>query len=97
MKAALLAIATLRARSIDLSDHHGPEEIALGHDGRLYATSANGLILQTDTDGSLIVANAFLGLQRVHSDGSVESLLNEVNGRALVYANDLAIAADGAV
>jgi sugar lactone lactonase YvrE len=107
-----------RARSIDLGDHHGPEDAALGHDGKLYATAANGMVLQidssgqasvfadiggralgieTDADGSLIVANAFLGLQRVHPDASVEVLVDEVDGRPLVYANDLAIAADGTV
>jgi len=107
-----------RAKSIDLGNYHGPEDITLGHDGHLYATSQNGLLLQieaetnvhefanvggralgieTDADGSLIVANAYLGLQRVHPDASVEILVDEVNGRPLVYANDLAIAADGTV
>jgi sugar lactone lactonase YvrE len=106
------------ARSVDLGDYHGPEDVTLGHDGNLYATAANGLVLQidpggqvrlfadiggralgieTDTDGSLIVANAYLGLQRVHVDGSVESLLSEIDGKPIAYANDLAIAADGTV
>jgi sugar lactone lactonase YvrE len=107
-----------RAKSIDLGDYHSPEDVALGHDGKLYATAANGFVLQvdpdgqvqlfadvggralgieTDTDGSLVVANAYLGLQRVHADGSVESLLGELNGNPIVFANDLAIAADGTI
>jgi len=107
-----------RARSVDLGNYHGPEDVTLGHDGKLYSTAANGLVLQidpgvqvqlfadiggralgieTDTDGSLIVANAYLGLQRVHTDGSVESLLSELDGKPIAYANDLAIAADGTV
>jgi sugar lactone lactonase YvrE len=53
--------------------------------------------IETDTDGSLLVANAYIGLQRISTDGSVKTVLSEINGRALVYADDLAIAADGTV
>jgi len=108
----------MRAGSIDLGNHQGPEDVALGQDGNLYATSANGIVLridnsgqvsvfadiggralgiEKDADGSLIVANAYLGLQRVHTDASVEILIDEIDGRPLVYANDLAIAVDGTV
>jgi len=108
----------MRARSIDLGDHHGPEDAALGQDGNLYATSANGMVLQIDSsgqvsefadiggralgierdaDGSLIVANAYLGLQRVHPDASVEILVDKVDDRPLVFTNDLAISIDGIV
>jgi len=108
----------MHARSIDLGEHHGPEDVALGQDGNLYATLANGMVLQIDSrgqvsefadiggralgiegdaDGSLIVANAYLGLQRVHADTSVEVLVDAVDGHPLVFANDLAIAADGVV
>lgn len=107
-----------RAQAIDLGDHEGPEDIAAGRDGRLYATTAGGAILQigsyrqiqvfadvggrplgieTAADGSLIVANAHVGLQRVLTNGSVQTLLSEVEGQPLVYADDLAIAADGTV
>jgi len=107
-----------RAQAIDLGEHHGPEDVALGPDRQLYATTAGGAILRIDfrgnvseftdaggrplgieaaADGSLIIANAYLGLQRVMQDGSVVSLLAEVNGRPLVYADDLAIANDGTV
>lgn len=106
------------ARAIDLGEHHGPEDVTAGHDGRLYATSSNGAVLQidsygnvsvfadvggrplgieTDSDGSLIVANAYIGLQRIFRDGSVKTLLSAVDGQALVYADDLAIADDGSI
>jgi len=105
-------------RAIDLGEHDGPEDVTRGRDGRLYATTAGGVILQidargnvsefadvggrplgleTDSDGSLIIANAYLGLQRIFQDGSIIDLLDEVDGRPLVYADDLAIANDGTV
>ncbi len=105
-----------RAKAIELGEHHGPEDVTAGHDGRLYATSSSGAILQidgygavsvfadvggrplgidTDADGSLVVANAYVGLQRIQRDGTVETLLGEVGGRKLVFADDLAIANDG--
>jgi len=107
-----------RAAAIDLGPHHGPEDVTPGHDGRLYATTHGGLVLQidgygnvtefadvggralgieTDADGSFVVANAYFGLQRVLKDGTVITLLSEVDGRPLVYADDLAIADDGTI
>lgn len=107
-----------RARAIDLGEYEGPEDVTGGHDGRLYATTKGGKILQidgfgnvrvfadvggralgieTDADGSLLVANAYLGIQRVARDGSVETLLSEVDGKPLMYADDLAIADDGVI
>lgn len=53
--------------------------------------------IEAGADGSFLVANAYLGLQRVSADGRVEVLLAEVDGQPLVYANDLAIARDGTV
>jgi sugar lactone lactonase YvrE len=53
--------------------------------------------IEIDADGSLLVANAYLGLQRVLQDGSVIGLLDEVDGKPLRYADDLAIARDGTV
>lgn len=105
-------------RSIDLGEHDGPEDVALGADGQLYATTTGGMILridrrgnvsefadtggrplgiETDADGSLVVANAYAGLQRIRRDGSVVTLLNSVAGQPLGYADDLAIAADGTI
>ena len=106
------------APGIDLQGHNGPEDVSAGRDGRLYATTKGGKILQidgygnvrdfadvggralgieADADGTFIVANAYLGLQRVADDGRVEILLDEIDGQPLVYANDLAIATDGTV
>ena len=48
-------------------------------------------------DGTLYVANAYLGLQRVSKDGTVELLLDKVGGQPLVYTNDVAIGNDGIV
>jgi len=107
-----------RARPISLGDHTGPEDVARGNDGLIYATTHDGKILrindrrdvevfadvggrplgiETHSDGSLIVANAYLGLQRITADGAVTTLLSEVDGRPLVYADDVALAADGAI
>jgi len=106
------------ARAINLGSHSGPEDVTTGHDGRLYATSKDGYLLQidgygdvtefaqvggrplgleTDRDGSIVAANAYLGIQRISPDGSVEILLSEIDGRPLVYADDLAIGNDGTV
>ncbi len=105
--------------AIDLGLHEGPEDVARGPDGFLYASSHSGIILRIspadgsitnfarvggrplgiefDSDGSLLVANAYLGLQRVAPDGEVSLLLSEIDGQALVYADDVAVAADGTV
>jgi sugar lactone lactonase YvrE len=53
--------------------------------------------IETDADGSFVVANAYAGLQRISRDGYVESLLSEIDGQPLVYADDLAIADDGTI
>jgi sugar lactone lactonase YvrE len=53
--------------------------------------------IETDSDGTFVVANAYTGLQRISRDGQVESLLSDVNGRPLMYADDLAIANDGTI
>ena len=65
---------------------------------QVYAeTGGRPLGIEADVDGSLVVANPYLGLQRITLDGSVETILDEVDGQALVYADDLAIAADGTI
>ena len=108
-----------KAEAIDLGLHEGPEDVARGPDGFLYASSHGGIILRIspedggvsifarvggrplgiefDSDGSLLVANAYLGLQRVSPDGEVRLLLSEIDGQPLVYADDVAVAADGTV
>lgn len=105
------------AVGIDLHGYEGPEDATVGLDGRIYATTHSGHVIQiqdgqvrefafpggrplgieSDVDGSLIIANAYLGLQRVDRDGNVFTLLSEVNGRPLVYANNAAIGPDGTI
>ena len=78
-------------------------------DGFVLRIEANGAVhefadvggrplgIETAADGSLLVANAYRGLQRVSPDGSVETLLAALEGTPLVYADDLAVADDGTV
>ncbi|MDA0679977.1 MAG: SMP-30/gluconolactonase/LRE family protein [Proteobacteria bacterium] len=53
--------------------------------------------MEFDTYGNLIVANAYLGLQRISRDGQVSTLVDEFNGKKIVYADDVAIANDGII
>lgn len=53
--------------------------------------------MQFASDGRLIVANHGLGLQAIAPDGSVETLVDEVAGEPVLFANDLDISADGVV
>ena len=53
--------------------------------------------LEFDSLGNLYVANAPLGLQRISPDGTIETLVSEVNGKDISYADDLAVADDGRV
>jgi sugar lactone lactonase YvrE len=50
-----------------------------------------------DSGGDLIVADAKLGLVAVTPDGAVRELVNEVAGRPVRFADDLAIAGNGTV
>lgn len=62
-------------------------------------TNAGGrpLGMEFDTDGNLIVANAYLGLQRISPDGGISTLVNEYDGKKLVSTNDVAVAGDGII
>lgn len=53
--------------------------------------------IEASRDGSLFIANAFLGLQRIDRDGTVTTLLSKVDGQPLVSANNLAIGPDGTI
>lgn len=108
-----------KARAIDLGVHAGPEDVALGLDGFLYATTHGGDILkisptgrtvevfatpggrplgiEVDADGSLLVANAVVGVQRISTEGLISDLLTELNGAPLLYADDVAVARDGTI
>jgi sugar lactone lactonase YvrE len=69
-------------------------------DGRVKPFANPGgrpLGIEAQPDGTLLVANAFFGLQRIARNGSVTTLLSEVGGRPLVYANNLAVGPDGTI
>jgi sugar lactone lactonase YvrE len=108
-----------KARAIDLGEHAGPEDVALGLDGFLYATTHSGKVLrispsgrtvevfaqpggrplgiEVDADGSLLIANAVVGVQRVSTAGVVSDVLTEIEGEPLLYADDIAVARDGTI
>ena len=72
-------------------------QIRNGHVKQFAFPGGRPLGIEARRDGSFIVANAFLGLQQIDRNGSVTSILSEVAGQPLVYANNLAIAPDGTV
>ncbi|MCH8135443.1 MAG: SMP-30/gluconolactonase/LRE family protein, partial [Proteobacteria bacterium] len=108
-----------KARAIDLGEHTGPEDVALGPDGFLYVSTDDGKILKIptsggpvevfarpggrplglefDADGSLLVANAIFGVQRISTRGEVSLVFSEADGKPLVLADDIAVAADGRI
>jgi sugar lactone lactonase YvrE len=51
--------------------------------------------IETDADGSLVVANSYIGLQRVSMDGTVATLYG--GDDAEVFANNLAVGEDGTI
>lgn len=53
--------------------------------------------IEARSDGTLVIANAFLGLQQIDRNGSVTTILSEVDEQPLVYANNLAIGPDGTI
>lgn len=53
--------------------------------------------IEFDADGNLIVANAYLGLQRISPDGTVNTLVDEYDGKKIMYADDVAVASDGLI
>jgi len=60
-------------------------------------TGGRPLGLEFDSEGRLLVANAYLGLQRVSPDGTVEILANKHNNDPILYADDVAVANDGSI
>jgi strictosidine synthase len=78
-------------------------------DGRIVAFSEKGelatiantggrpLGLKLDKDGSLVVADAALGLLRVDAQGTVTTLATEGPGGKFGFTDDVAIAADGTI
>jgi sugar lactone lactonase YvrE len=71
---------------------------ATGNNIEVFAeTGGRPLGLEFDSDGNLLVANAYLGLQRITPDGTVEVLTDEYDGEPILYADDVAVANDGMI
>ncbi len=60
-------------------------------------TGGRPLGMKFDRSGRLVVADAFRGLLAVAPDRSVTILADTVNGRRMLFANDLDIAQDGGI
>lgn len=60
-------------------------------------TGGRPLGIEADADGSLVIANANIGIQRVAPNGTVSTILGEINGVPLQNANNLGIGADGTI
>lgn len=53
--------------------------------------------IETAADGSLLIANSYLGLQRVDMNGQISTLLGSIDGSNPVYPNNLAVAGNGKI
>ena len=53
--------------------------------------------IETDHDGSLLVANAYAGIQRIAGNGKVTTLLDTFEQQPLENANNLGIGPDGVI
>ena len=60
-------------------------------------TGGRPLGLKFASTGDLLVADAFRGLLAIAPDRSIRVLADNVNGRRIVFANDLDLARDGAI
>jgi len=83
---------------------------AATHEGRIVRLQADGsspenwvttggrpLGIRFDPAGNLLVADAFRGLLRIAPDGTIAVLATEADGKAILYANSVDVAADGKV
>jgi sugar lactone lactonase YvrE len=78
-------------------------------DGKVISFQSDGSDIQVFADtggrplgldyagGFIYVANAYLGLQRIRSDGRVVVLADEFEGQSIGYADDVAVAKNGMV
>ncbi|MFS4582753.1 SMP-30/gluconolactonase/LRE family protein [Phaeobacter sp. C3_T13_0] len=80
---------------------HGGEILRIGQEGVIEtfaATNGRPLGIEFGNDGTLFVADAYLGLLSIDQDGQVTLLANETEqGSPILYANDLDVAADGTI
>ena len=105
-------------KRIELTNQVGPEDYALGKDGKIYFgllsgdisyldqsgeiktwvnTKGRPLGIEFDKKGNLIVADAFLGLLEINPEGKIKTLVNEIDGIALNYADDVDVADNGKI
>jgi sugar lactone lactonase YvrE len=74
--------------------------VAIGAGGeasRIARTGGRPLGIKVAADGSLLVADAFLGLLRVDPSGTVTVLSDQQGGRRFRFTDDLDVLADGTV
>ena len=84
-----LYATTKSGRILQIDDQGSVSEFA--------RVGGRALGIEPAADGSFIVANAYLGLQRITANGEVDIILDAVGGTPLKYANDLAIADNGVI
>jgi sugar lactone lactonase YvrE len=60
-------------------------------------TGGRPLGIESTAEGSLLVANGYLGIQRISPLGEVTTLLDAIDGEPLAYPDDLAVASDGVI
>lgn len=61
------------------------------------STGGRPLGMQFDAEGNLIVADAFKGLLSISPTGVIQVLTDSVNGKQLLFPDDLDIASDGTI
>lgn len=85
---------------IYLSSHNG-DIVRLQADGsqpEIWAsTGGRPLGIDFADNGELVVADAYLGLLAISPQGKVTVLVDQLDGRPLLYVDDVAVAADGKV
>jgi sugar lactone lactonase YvrE len=64
---------------------------------RFAEVSGRPLGIEAAGDGSLLVANAYLGIQQVLQDRTVLQLLHSIDGQPIIYADDLAVTSSGLI
>jgi sugar lactone lactonase YvrE len=83
---------------------------AATHEGRIVRLLADGsnpdnwvttggrpLGIRFDSGGNLLVADALRGLLRIAPDGTISVLATEADGKPILYANSVDVAADGRI
>ena len=85
-------------RGLYVTTEAGPVLRLSGPDIRTVANvGGRPLGIAATPDGSLLIANAYLGLQQVDPDGTVTTLVDAVDEQPLVYVNSVTIAPDGKI